>query len=138
MSSLEQFAQDVQYALRIIRRNPAFATVAVLTLALAIGINSAIFSLFDAVLLRMLPVHDPQQLYLLQETGPNANSEAVSFPMFQRCSNALKGTAEILALTRPLCVVRTPCSFEINSSCRAIYLNCANVNCCLISGSLRR
>jgi predicted permease len=101
MSSLEQFAQDVQYALRIIRRNPAFATVAVLTLALAIGINSAIFSLFDAVLLRLLPVHDPQQLYLLQETGPNANSEAVSFPMFQRCRNALKGTAEILALTRP-------------------------------------
>jgi hypothetical protein len=53
------------------------------------------------VLLRMLPVHDPQQLYLLQETGPNANSEAMSFPTFQRCSNALKGTSEILALTRP-------------------------------------
>ena len=56
MPSLDRFVQDVLYALRIIRRNPAFATVAVLTLALGIGINSAIFSLFDAVLLRLLPV----------------------------------------------------------------------------------
>src|SRR5258706_10954093 len=101
MSSLERFAQDVLYALRIIRRNPAFATVAVLTLALGIGINSAIFSLFDAVLLRMLPVGDPQQLYLLQDTGPNANAEAVSFPMFQRFRDAMKGTANIIALTKP-------------------------------------
>jgi len=101
MPSLERFVQDVLYALRIIRRNPAFATVAVLTLALGIGINSAIFSLFDAVLLRLLPVHDPQQLYLLQDTGPNANAEAVSFPMFQRFRDAMKGTANITALTRP-------------------------------------
>ena len=101
MPSLERFVQDVLYALRIIRRNPAFATVAVLTLALGIGINSAIFSLFDAVLLRLLPVHDPQQLYLLQDTGPNANAEAVSFPMFQRFRDAMKGTANIIALTRP-------------------------------------
>ena len=101
MPSLERFVQDVLYALRIIRRNPAFATVAVLTLALGIGINSAIFSLFDAVLWRLLPVHDPQQLYLLQDTGPNANAEAVSFPMFQRFRDAMKGTANIIALTRP-------------------------------------
>jgi predicted permease len=98
---LERFVQDVLYSLRIIRRNPAFATIAILTLALGIGINSAIFSLFDAVLLRLLPVRDPQQLYLLQETGPNASSEAVSFPMFQRFREALKGAADILALTKP-------------------------------------
>lgn len=101
MPSLERLVQDVLYALRIIRRNPAFATVAVLTLALGIGVNSAIFSLFDAVLLRLLPVRDPQQLYLLQESGPNAGTEAVSFPMFQRFRDSLKGTADILALTRP-------------------------------------
>src|SRR5436305_1221483 len=101
MSSLERLVQDVLYALRIIRRNPAFAAVAVLTLALGIGVNSAIFSLFDAVLLRLLPVHDPQQLYLLQDTGPNPGTEALSYPMFQRFRDALKGTAGILALTRP-------------------------------------
>ena len=75
---------------RIIRRNPVIATIAIPTLALGIGVNSAIFGLFDAVLLRLLPVRDPQQLYLLQETGPNASSEAVSFPMFQRSREALK------------------------------------------------
>jgi predicted permease len=99
--SLERLAQDVHYALRIVRRNPAFSVVAVVTLALGIGANSAMFSLFDAVLLRLLPVRDPQQLYLLHETKPDEGVEAVSFPMFQRFRDALNGTAEVLTLTKP-------------------------------------
>ncbi|HXX24527.1 MAG TPA: ABC transporter permease [Terriglobia bacterium] len=59
---IENFLQDVRYGLRQLRRNPGFATVALLSLALGIGANTAIFQLLDAVRLRMLPVENPQQL----------------------------------------------------------------------------
>lgn len=59
---IEAIGQDLRYAVRVLRRNPGFTVVAVLTLALGIGANTAIFSLLDVVVLRALPVHDPAQL----------------------------------------------------------------------------
>jgi predicted permease len=63
--SLERFRQDLQYALRTMRRSPGVTAVAVLSLALGIGANTAIFSLIDTVMLKTLPVENPEQLVLL-------------------------------------------------------------------------
>ena len=59
---LEQLGQDVRYAMRTLTHSPGFTAVAILTLALGIGANTAIFSFIDGILLRSLPVKDPQQL----------------------------------------------------------------------------
>src|ERR1700759_4077295 len=59
---LDHLAQDLRFALRGIRKSPLFATVVVLTLALGIGANTAIFTIIDGVMLRAIPVSDPQHL----------------------------------------------------------------------------
>src|SRR5690348_10565793 len=63
---LDQLYRDVQYAFRSMRHNPGFTTTAVLSLALGIGANTAIFSLIDALMLRWLPVQNPQELVQLK------------------------------------------------------------------------
>src|SRR5262250_1604833 len=60
---LETLAQDLKYAVRLLRLSPGFTIVALLSLALGIGANTAIFQLLDAVRLRSLPVAKPQELY---------------------------------------------------------------------------
>ncbi|HYK88026.1 MAG TPA: ABC transporter permease, partial [Acidobacteriota bacterium] len=72
--SLDDFLMDVRFGVRMLRRNPAFAAVALLTLALGIGANTAIFSVLDAVLLRSLPVSDPGQLVLLTDPDSHGHS----------------------------------------------------------------
>ena len=66
---MHTFLQDIRYALRQISRAPGFAATVIITLALGIGANSAIFTIFDQVLLRMLPVHNPKELVRFSWTG---------------------------------------------------------------------
>jgi predicted permease len=66
---VDDLARDLRYGLRTLRRNPLFASVAVVTLALGIGANTAIFSLADAVLLRTLPISTPRDLVMLRQAG---------------------------------------------------------------------
>src|SRR5262249_25770269 len=61
----EQLAQDLRYALRTMASNKSFSALAILSLALGIGANTAIFSFMDSILLRSLPVRDPQSLVML-------------------------------------------------------------------------
>ncbi len=68
---LDAIVQDVRYAIRALRSSPGFAAVAILSLALGIGANTAIFSLIDSVVLKTLPVSHPEQL--LQVTLGKSN-----------------------------------------------------------------
>src|SRR5580700_3307482 len=69
--TIEGFFADLRYALRTLRKSPGFTAAAILTLALGIGANTAIFQLLDAVRLRNLPVRDPQSLALVEVKGGN-------------------------------------------------------------------
>jgi hypothetical protein len=72
--------QDLRYAARMLRKQPLFALVAILTLSLGIGSNSAIFSVVDAVLLRPLDFKDPDRIVRLWETLPGGGTGTVSPP----------------------------------------------------------
>jgi len=92
--------QDLRYAVRTLRSNPGFAVVAILSLALGIGANTAIFSLLDAILLKSLPVTRPGELFLLNSDGPSVHAQTFSYPMFQRFQAEAPAANTLLAMSR--------------------------------------
>lgn len=88
---LDNLLQDLRYGLRQLRRNPGFTAVGVLTLALGIGANTAIFTLIDGIMLRTLPVAKPGELYRLGNTHQCCNIGGIqphwsifSFPLYEQ------------------------------------------------------
>src|SRR5688572_21315628 len=80
---LEDFGKDMRYAVRTLRRNRGFATVAVLSLALGIGANTAIFSLINAVMLRALPVQESDRLVQIGRWSPEGRARPLSYLLFE-------------------------------------------------------
>ncbi len=80
---MESLYQDLRYGARMLRKKPGFTLIAVMTLALGIGANTAIFSVVNAVLLRALPYHNPDRLVALFATSPDGDRDGLSVPEAQ-------------------------------------------------------
>jgi predicted permease len=82
-ASLETFLQDVRYGARMLAKSPGFALIAILTLALGIGANTAIFSVVNGVLLSALPFPHPEQIVSMFTEMPNFKNGSISYPNFE-------------------------------------------------------
>src|SRR5215510_5011630 len=86
----DEMIQDLRFGVRMLLKHKGFTAVAVLTLALGIGANTAIFSLVDAVLLKLLPVKQPERLVALKIAWPRGESTQFSYPLFARLRDESK------------------------------------------------
>jgi len=98
---MSDLSGDLRYAVRGLRRSPLFAIVAVLSLALGIGANTAIFTLIDQIVLRKLPVRQPGQLVMIYQRGPHNGSNAGyrmnSYPIYMDFQQKAAPLAEVIA-----------------------------------------
>jgi predicted permease len=126
ITSLETLWRDVRYGARQLRSNPLFTTIAVLSLALGIGANTAVFTLLDQLVLRLLPVQDPERLVMIWSTSPhfgnNIGPRVASYPMYQDFQHRAE------AFEFVLCRFETPSSVTVDGSTE-------RVNAELVSGN---
>jgi len=93
----DEMFQDLSYGARMLAKSPGFTAVAALSLALGIGANTAIFSLMDAVLLRMLPVRQPEQLVLVNTAQTTGLENQYSYPVYEQFRDQQRSFAGIFA-----------------------------------------
>ncbi len=92
--------QDIRFAIRLLGRSPAFALFAIVSLALGIGATAAIFSLFDAIVLRPLPVYEPDRLITMSFTRPGGSANySMPWPHFERMRRFNTTLDGMLAIT---------------------------------------
>ncbi len=107
--TVERIWRDLLYAMRQIKRSPGFAAVAILSLTLGIGANTAIFSVLNAALLRVLPVRTPEELFVLRQQAHTTIPQRFSYPMFLRLRDAGSGAIGVAAMSH---VARAQASLE--------------------------
>jgi predicted permease len=98
-ADVRTIGHDIRYALRQFRRNPGFASVAIVSLAVAIGANSTVFSVMNAIVLRPLPVDRPEELFVA--SMPTDYGTDFSYPMIQRAGGLLAGRGDICGQSSP-------------------------------------
>src|SRR5215467_2534976 len=95
---IPELLRDLRFGARLLRRSPAFTSAAVLSLALGIGGATAVFTLVNAIVLRTLPVPEPNQLFQAHgETGGSAHGELFSVPSFQHARDQMAAQGTDLA-----------------------------------------
>jgi predicted permease len=106
IAALDQAAADLRYALRMMRRNPGFSLVSMLTLALGIGVNTTLFSAYNAVALKRLPVADPQQVVRLERwfasRARGGVQYAFSYPEYLYLRDHARSFADMVAFSWPV------------------------------------
>src|SRR5687768_16294150 len=130
--SMNPSTSDVRLAIRSLGRSPLFATVAILSLALGIGANTAIFTLIDQILLRKLPVAAPEQLVMLYQQGPHngsyMGSRMHSYPLYQDFQQKGEPLAEVL------CRRQVAASVSVDNQTERVLAEIVSGNFCTMLG----
>jgi len=124
LALVESVVQDIRYAIRQLRKSPAFASVAILTLALGIGANTAIFSIVDAVILRPLTYRDADRLFVIHERIPQRGAIPVSathFREWRKATHSFEQMALVIPMVRNLTGAGEPEQVSIGRVSAALF-----------------